>query len=133
MEEWTRWEPIKDILGKYFVDSLILSDNGLAIQLSDWDKEKKIEIIFDGCIDAYRYTNDSFSFKIPAGLSEKYGGEFYKNWSFFKITNSEYLAWLSEKSYEYSNDFPFIHFCIIGGDEIVDVLARYEPDVKIIV
>lgn len=134
MEEWIRWEPIKGLLGKYYIDSFGMSEEwDLVIQLSDHNNSKKIEIRFNGCIDAYRYTNDSFVFKVPSDLSKKYGDEFYANWSFFKITNSEYLQWLSEKSYEYSQDFPFRHFCIIGGDEIIDILARYEPEVKIII
>lgn len=130
MEEWTHWQPLENMSGKFYVDTLMMSDDGLTIKL--YKGEEKIEIIFDGCIDAYRYTNDSFSFKIPSDLRKKYGIDFYGNWSFFKVTNSEYLAWLSEKSSEYSKDFPFIHFCIIGGDEIIDVLARYEPEVRFI-
>lgn len=132
MEEWMRWEPINGVEGKYFVNLLSLSDDGLVIRLSDWDEKKKIEVIFDGYVDAYRYTNDSFSFKIPAVLSEKYEKGFYKDWSFFKVVNSDYLHWLSEKSSGYADDFPFVHFCIMGGDEIVDILSRYEPEVRII-
>jgi hypothetical protein len=62
-------------------------------------------------------------------LTEKYGREFYKNWSFFKVTNSEYVKWLSEKSCAYADEFSFTHFSIVGSDEIIDVLARYEPTV----
>ncbi len=130
MEEWIRWEPIKDLSGKYYIDSLAISERGLIIQLSDHDKVKKIEILFDSAIDGYRYTNESFCFKIFGDLSQKYGTEFYKDFSFFKITNSEYLKWLSEKSRTWSDQFPFVHFCILGGDEVIDVLARYEPEVR---
>jgi len=130
MEEWKRWQPFEKMSGKFYVDTLMMLEEGLIIKLSKG--EQKIEIVFDGCIDAYRYIKDSFSFKIPSDLKKKYGIDFYGDCSFFKVTNSEYLAWLSEKSCEYSKDFPFMHFCIVGGDEIVDVLVRYEPEIKFI-
>ena len=132
MEEWSRWEPIKGVSGKFFVDVLTMTEDGLLIKLSNWKNSDKIEIAFNGLIDAYRYTNDSFCFKIPSELSKRYPDDFYSNWTFFKVTHSDYLKWLSEKSATWSNEFDFVHFCIIGGDEIVDILARYEPDVKII-
>lgn len=132
MEEWTRWEPINGLSGKYSINSLTIAEDKLIIQLSDHDKVKKIEIVFDNGIDGYRYTYESFCFKIFGDLSQKHGIEFYKNWSFFKVTNSEYLQWLSEKSRTWSDQFTFIHFCIFGNDEVVDILARYEPIIKII-
>ncbi|MCL4415097.1 MAG: hypothetical protein M1365_00125 [Actinobacteria bacterium] len=84
MEEWTRWEPINGLSGKYSINSLTIAEDKLIIQLSDHDKVKKIEIVFDNGIDGYRYTYESFCFKIFGDLSEKHGTEFYKNWSFLK-------------------------------------------------
>jgi len=130
MEEWIRWQPFEKMSGKFYVDTLMMLEEGLIIKLSKG--EQKIEIVFDGYVDAYRYTNDSFSFKIPSDLAKKYGIDFYGDCSFFKVTNSEYLAWLLEQSCTWSGRFPFMHFCIVGGDEVVDVLAQYEPIVKFI-
>ncbi len=130
MEEWTRWEPIKNLSGKYYVDAIILSDAGLIIQLSE--NAKKIELNFRYAADSYKYTNESFCFKIFGDLSDRYGGDFYGNWSFFKITDSDYLKWISDKSCTVSDRFPFQHYCIIGGDEVVDILSQSEPKVTII-
>lgn len=130
MEKWNRWQPLETMVGKYYVDFLILSENALIIKLSNG--EQKIEIIFDESIDAFRYTDESFYFKIFGDLSERYGDDFYVGWSFFKVTNSDYLKWLSEQSCSLTNEFSFIHFCIFGGDKVIDVLARYEPKVKFI-
>ena len=132
-EEWIRWEPVDGLTGKYSVDTMSLGEQGLIIGLSSLsDNTKKIEIKFEYAIDAYRYTNDSFSFKIAGDLTEKYGREFYGDWSFFKVTNSEYIQWISEKSCTYADEFAFIHFSIVGSDEIVDVLSRYEPTVAFV-
>jgi len=132
MEEWKRWEPMQGLSGRFVIDSLMLSYDALIIQLSAEDNDTKIEIVFDGNIDAYRYTNESFCFTIFSDLSKKYGDDFYSNCSFFKITNSEYIQWISGKSAGWADALPFRHFCIVGNDEVLDILACYEPKVKII-
>lgn len=132
-EEWIKWEPVGGLKGKYSVNTMNLGEQGLIIVLSSLSNSaQKIEIKFEYAIDAYRYTNDSFSFKIAGYLAEKYGREFYGDWSFFRVTNSEYIKWISEKSCAYADEFAFIHFSIVGSDEIIDVLSRYEPSVEFI-
>lgn len=129
MEKWTRWEPTSRLSGKYYLETVVWLEKGLIIKLSQGDQ--KIELLFDGYIDAFRSTNESFYFKTFSDLSKQYGDEFYADWSFFKIANSEYLKWLSEKSCTWSDQFPFIHFCILGGDQIVEILVQYEPIVTV--
>lgn len=132
-ENWVQWNPLKGIVGKYDVDRVSMDERGLIIQLySENNITKKVEVHFSYTLDAYRYTNDSFAFNICGDLSQKYGVDFYGTWSFFKVTNSRYLQWLSEQSCAYSNEFTFTHFSFIGTDSIVDILARYEPAVTFI-
>jgi hypothetical protein len=128
MEKWIKWEPTKDLSGKYHVISITWPEDGIIIKLSDVNNTKKIEIKFEYFVDAYRYTHESFCFKIFSDLSNKYGTEFYKEWSFFKINNSKYVEWVIEKSY----DSNFIHFSIIGNYEIIDIIAGYDPEIKVI-
>ena len=130
MEEWIRWEPLKNISGRYYIDffGMVGEEWDLVIKLSDKNKKKQVEIRFEGVIASYRYTNESYCFGIFGELSKKYGDDFYVNWSFFKINHSEYIKWITEKSY----DLGFTHFCIIGGDEVLDIVASYEPIVKFI-
>ncbi len=132
MEEWTRWEPINGLSGKYYLDYFSWSEKGFIVELISERKKERIQILFDEYIDAYRYTNESFYFKLAGDLSDKYGDDFYGNWSFFKVTNSEYLKWLSEKSCTLSDQMHFVHFCILGGDEVIDIINNDEPKVKII-
>lgn len=131
-ESWIQWRPLDNLSGKYNLDSLMHIEEGLVLRLSLGVDCKKLEIRFEHQIDAYRYTNDSFCFKVCGDLTKKYGLEFYAEWSFFTITNSDYLQWVSKNSQGYADAFSFIHFCIVGADEIVDVLARYEPIVRFI-
>ena len=130
MEEWIRWEPIKNLSGKYYLDNLIHSADEFIVKLSD-DKQK-VELYSKLFIDAYRYTNKNYQLKVSKKLSEKYGNNFYQNWTFFKVNNSEYLAWISKKSGTWSDYIGLQHYCILGSDEIIDVLALSEPIVKII-
>ncbi len=132
MEEWTRWEPIQGLEGKYYLKSFAWKETGFIVELISEEKGKKIEILFDDYIDTFRYTNESFYLKILDNASSKDDIDFYKNFSLFKVTNSEYLAWISEKSCTLSNNMNFIHFCILGGDEFIDIVTNYEPKVTII-
>ena len=129
MEKWTRWEPVSGLSGKYYLDSFAWSEKGFIVELIHAKKEEKVQVIFSNYIDAYRYTNESYYFKLFGDLSQQYGDDFYADWSFFKITNSEYLVWLSEKSCTWSDQLHFVHFCIMGGDEVLDIVTNYEPQV----
>ncbi|MBP9765010.1 hypothetical protein KBD08_01615 [Candidatus Babeliales bacterium] len=132
MEEWSHWHPIAHIDGKFFIEDFHMSYKGIEIKLCSAKKDKKIEILFFNGADAYKCTNESWAFDIFAILTKKHGDDFYANWSFFKIINSNYAKSLSLTSCGLSNDTNFDHFCIVGNDEIIDILARYEPTVKIL-
>jgi len=131
-EQWTRWEFAPDIAGKYDVESLIANLDGLFIKLHSSDNKRKIELTFTPCADAYRQTSESFMFDLPNELETKYGGDFFAQWSFFKIKDSAYLAWLAKQSRDYSTEFEFVHFCVLGQDSVIDIIARTEPHIKII-
>ncbi len=135
MENWTRWEPINNLSEKYYVDSFCLSDPELdiIITLFNCDKSKKIKIRFNGIVGSFRYTNKNYCSKMLDDIFKKYGADFYSTWSFFKIANSNYLKWLSYKSCTLSDVYPFQHYCIIGGDEIIDILASFGPKTTIII
>ncbi len=129
-EEWIRWVPIEGLIEKYDVDFLLNGKKGLIIRLcQDENKTSKIDIIFENYADAYRHTNESFRIKTVHELAQKYDKKFYGRWTFFKVSNSEYLKWFSEESCEYSNEFDFAHYCILGTDSVIDIIARYEPTV----
>ncbi len=129
MEEWTRWEPKQNIIERYYIDFFGMVGENWDFVIKLHNDEQKIEIRFDGMVASYKYTNESFCFRIFGELSEKYGGDFYSNWSFFKINNSEYIKWIIEKSYDSEE---FMHFCIVGGDEVIDIIANHEPTVTTI-
>src|SRR5688572_26128240 len=131
-EQWSRWEPVANLKGKFFIEDLRLFHEGLVIQLCAQQNDTKIEILFDGSLAAYRYINESWCFNIFGELGNRYGDDFYVYWSFFKINNSNYVKSLSPISAGTSESTSFYHFSILGDDEIVDILATYEPTIKVI-
>ncbi len=132
MEEWTRWEPVAGIHERFFIENFQMSYNGIHIKLCSENENKKIEILFFNGADAYRCTNESWCFDIFAVLKKKHGANFYADWSFFKIENSNYVQSLSATSAGVSEHTSFYHFCIVGNDEVIDVLATYQPQVRIL-
>lgn len=132
-EQWARWEPLDGLEDKYDVDFILDTndDRGLIIMLySCKDRNRKLEITFNRYVDSYCHTNESFRINLPYELSAKYSKEFYANWTFFRIANSSYLAWLAHESCNYSKEFNFVHFCLLCPDSVVDIIARYEPTVR---
>jgi hypothetical protein len=132
MEEWTRWKPTPEISGKFTIESISFSFKDLIVRLVAPDHTQKIELIFENGIDIHRYTNASCSLSLFAMLEEAGDKDFYQNWSFFKIENSYYLAWIKEKSNTWSDMFKFEHFCILGDDDAFEILSEYQPKIRII-
>ncbi|MFC4075493.1 hypothetical protein [Salinithrix halophila] len=131
-EIWERWMPTNDLSPKYYVDSLTDSIDGLKIYLSDSrDEKKKAEVIFDCSVHAYRSTDEGFMLKTINNLDKQHGTHFYSGWTFFKVKNSDYMQWLVNSSFEIALSEELIHFSFLAVDSVVDVIAAYEPKIKI--
>ncbi len=132
MEEWTRWEPVFGLPGRFCIKDLRMSKNGLMLELISKSNEMLLELLFGFNIEAYRCINESWVFTIFGMLNDRYGDDFYGNWSLFKITNSNYAKSLSPLSAGVSESEDFDHFCIVDNDFVLDVLTLDTPTVKII-
>src|SRR3989304_7328130 len=106
-EEWTRWEPIEGLGKSYEIDSVSNDNkNGFVVLLSEYNDEKKrLRVAFENSVCSYRSTDETLRCKKIEQLNDKYGTYFYSKWAFFKVTNSEYLQWLSEQSCTISDDY----------------------------
>ncbi|WP_068786946.1 hypothetical protein [Paenibacillus phocaensis] len=130
-ESWGIWEVGNDVTSKYYVESINDTIEGFRILLSDANDEfKKVEILFEDSVHAYRSTDESFRQSTINKLDEQYGTEFYKDRTFFKVTNSEYIQWLSLQSFGIADSEQVHHFSILAVDSIVDIIAAYEPKVS---
>lgn len=132
-EQWVRWRPIEGLSSKYYIELIEDNFNGFKIVLSDANDEKnKINVIFESSVHAYRSTDESFRQSTINIINEVYGIQFYSEWTFFKVVDSEYIQWLSAQSYSIAESEPLIHFSFLAVDSIVDVIAAYEPKIELL-
>lgn len=130
-EKWIKWEPIKNLSRKYYLESLVENHDGLKIMLSSAENDaKQILIYFQDSVKAYRKTDESFILLTLHYLGENYGSAFYGNWDFFIVENSEYLNWIIKQSHEIYEPHDFKHYCILASDVMIDIIAGYEPTVQ---
>lgn len=134
-EKWIRWNPIitnKDLNGNYYIEEINDNCNLFNVTLEHEKTKEKISILFANLILASRHIDESLAPALFTKLSDKYGDEFYAQWAFFKVENSELLEWLSNYSGGLLNEYKPLHFVIKGVETILDIVATYEPEVKII-
>lgn len=131
-EKWIRWEAANIAAKKYHIESITETiEETIKIKLSDSANKEIIYVSFPEGIDTYRRTNESYTLDTIHYLEKTYGRDFYAQWSFFKIENSEYLQWLSEKSHGTSDDYQLMHFCILGLNSIMDIACISDPIISI--
>lgn len=123
-ESWIKWEPTAELAKKYRLYSIVENaEENFQIVLSELeDENKKVIIEFQGLVDAYRLRNLEFCQNTLHYLNEKYGHEFYQDWTFFKIDNSHYVELLSKKLNAFYETFQTTHFCIITEEVIIDII-----------
>lgn len=132
-QKWSQWRPAKlDLAGNYQTIKIMDEPSGFKILISKIDKPEIVEIIFNKSVWAYRRTSESFRQAIFKDLSLTYGDDFYINWSFFKIERSTYLWWLRAESCYISDDLNLEHYVFMTLDDVIDVVANYEPHINII-
>lgn len=132
-EQWIKWSPRPNLEAKYYLDDVSDSGKKLRIVLSGvQDKENKIQLLFNESVYAYRNTNESFRAALICELDKHYGKEFYGDWTFFKVKNSNYTRWLAEQAYEVVSSEWFIHLSLITVDAILDIATTYEPIVELL-
>jgi hypothetical protein len=125
------WKPIEGLEGEFHIYSTTFDSKGLKIVLyKDIDPKKGVLLDFSGSVVSYRETDELLAMHL---LESPYiPPQGYQYWFFYKVENSEYLKWVSHqlaKANEYLN---LVHYAIWTEDWIIDVLARAEPDVKLI-
>jgi len=142
-EIWKRWQPIDETHDKYIIESIEYTIQGsfkMMLSKSYWkplseserqDKTKQISILFKNGVIAHRETNETFRISTYGILDDNYGTDFYTKWTFFKITNSSYLKWISEKC-GFTDSYPLTHYSFLTLDEILDVISADEPIIEII-
>jgi hypothetical protein len=131
-ENWSRWEPdLSNLATNYYIANACYSYDGFKVILEEEGGNQKVEVLFYG-ISSVRITDEGRRLKLYESLISKYGLDFYRNWTFFKVEQSDYLQWLSAQSYEISDICKVKHFVLLGAESVLDVVTTCEPEVKIL-
>lgn len=107
---------IKDIIGGLFIelipDSIVVTEN---------EKYKTIYIHWPGSYISYMDSDSGARNMINLDKDNN-------RWTFFIIKESEYVDFIKNDSYGIKGN-NLEHFCIIGTNSVVDILAYYEPQI----
>lgn len=132
-EIWSRWDPgIEGITGNYYVTSTSDDENGFIVILEQEGTSQRIEVLFSDSVSALRLADEGVVFMLFDELYAKYGDDFYTQWTFFKVENSDCLQWLSSRTAGFSERYNLKHFVIMGLDKVLDIVASYEPKIRIL-
>ena len=132
-EQWTRWEPVIGLARKYDIETIYNNNDGLTITLMDVKNNKsKVHMIFTGRLISYRWADETYMDYRVQNLFRDYGSEFFCEWTFFKVTDSEYSKYISKTSGTISDYTPYIHFAFFTEESIFEVLVMYEPEIEFV-
>lgn len=132
IERWEQWVPVKNLKGKYEILDISddIAQDFKVILIEEVNKENQIQLLFEYSVDIYRITRLNFKQKTLSKLSKEYGFDFYRQWTFFKVYDSEYLKWLSIESDTVTESIDFTHYCIISPKYMIDIISGYEPKIN---
>ena len=131
LEKWNRWEPIEGIPEKMTMESLCFDKNGTLIVLESEDGDTKVHILFEDSVLSLRNTDEGRRLKTINFLENMYGTDYYTSWTLFKVTNSTFVEWFNEETYNIYADYNIEHYVFLTSDEVVEVLSTYSPSVKV--
>src|SRR3990167_8567550 len=97
-EKWVKWHPSSDLDDKYYIDSIIDTIDEFQILFVSTNSNRKLRILFEHGVDVYRCTEERFRLKLISKLNREYGNNFYSQWTFFRVENSDYFKWLEKES-----------------------------------
>ncbi len=127
-ENWIKWNPLNLPEGDYFVTKFLQNINGTEITLSD--ESNNISILFDGVIPLVRTSIEGIRMRTWGEVQQKYNNKcFFRNWFLYKIENSKLTKWAEEESCGFYSSEQLLHFCVVTGEDVIDVLSKFEPNI----
>lgn len=129
-ENWIKWNPLNLPEGEYVVTKFLQNIDGTEITLTD--DANKISILFDGNILLARTSDEGIRMRTWAPVQQKYDNKyFFRNWFLYKVENSKLAKWAEEESCGFYVSEKILHFCVVTGEDIIDVLSTFEPNLFI--
>ena len=132
-EEYIQWKPASGLTEKYNIESIVTENMGLkTVLFDDRGDERDVQILFKDSVRTYMCADETYRYSLICYLGKKYGIPFYGDWTFFKVTKSDYLDWLLRQSGDIGNKDQLVHYSILAANVILDVIATQEPIVTFV-
>lgn len=127
MENWNKWQPFTNNLGKMYIEKVITSDNETEVILSSELENNVYKFFFNGEILSIRSSDEGKRIKLFNKLDQIYGLNFFKDWTFFTIKDSEYIKWFNKETYNIYSHYNIMHYVFMGSNNIVEILSTFSP------
>ncbi|ASS89275.1 hypothetical protein ACTHHL_06005 [Aeribacillus composti] len=131
MEQWKRWIPLDDIPSTIYNDMLLDGKDGVILEFSDENGEKKVVVNFKEGVLSYRNTDEGSLLETLNYLDQYYGTDFYSDWSLFKVKNSEYLKWFHKESCGIYESREVEHYVFLTSNDVIEILSIYPPSITV--
>ena len=129
-EKWLRWNPTDIPEGEYIVTSVIQDAEGTKIILED-DKNI-VMVFFDGITPLVRTSIEGIRIRTWGAVQKIYNDKsFFRNWFLYQVENSQLSNWVSEESCGVYDSSELLHYCIVTGEDLIDVISTFEPKLYI--
>ena len=130
-EEWVSINNYNIPEGQFIVTSFVQNAEGTKIVLDD--ERITVEVFFDGIPVLVRNAVENIRMRTWSEVQIKYQDKFiFRNTFFFEVKNSKLVQWSIEESCGFYDRSQLRHYCIVTGEEVIDVVATFEPTVKVI-
>jgi hypothetical protein len=130
---WIHWNPIKEMNDDFYIDSYNQNFKGLLIELSGKiEKNKKLRIFFRGSYVISMVTNETFRTRLGEHFRKNRNTSGLKG-PLFKVEDSEYMRYLSEESYSFTDAYEFKHYFIEDEEWNFDVASIASPQIELFI
>ncbi|EOH71876.1 hypothetical protein [Enterococcus malodoratus] len=115
--------------GSYWVKKVQQDEKGTLIVLES--KQFMVKILFAGFVYAMLCSDESGLQKRNHQWLEKFAEVSLIDVAFFKLTDSKFIDYIKDQTFGYYEDFDFKHFVAWTEDNIIEIIAHYEPEIEI--
>lgn len=130
-EDWIALKQYNIPEGKFIVTSFVQDLEGTKLVLDD--EMVTVEVFFDGIPVLVRNAVENVRMRTWSEVQLKYQNKsIFKSTFFFEVKNSKLTEWAVEESCGFYDVDQIRHYCIVTCEEVIDVLATFEPIVKVI-
>ncbi|WP_249354930.1 hypothetical protein [Enterococcus hulanensis] len=90
-----------------------------------------VKILFGGFVYALLSSDEFGLQKRNHEWSKKFGEEKLLKETFFKLSISKFIDFISDQTFGFYDDMDLKHFVVWTEDDTVEVIAHYEPQIEI--